>query len=118
MARGTSDRAESSMRPMEDFMSDTSSSKRLILTYLEALSGKPKTGDVVARFVSDAGLAEHIRQVEAAFPAYEIVPAQVIAEGDLVAVRATFRGVHRVAFAGIEPTGTRVSMDFLIVYRI
>jgi predicted ester cyclase len=99
-------------------MSDMSNSKRLVLQYLEALSGKAKPADVVARFVSDTALAEHIRKVEAAFPAYELHAAQVIAEGDLVAMRGTFRGVHRGTFAGIDATGIRASADLMIVYRV
>ena len=99
-------------------MSDTAANKRLVQEYLDALSGHPKPDALVARFVADAGLAEHIRQVEAAFPEYEIVPAQLIAEGDLIAMRGTFRGVHRGPFAGMEPTGRPVNQDLMIVYRV
>jgi predicted ester cyclase len=103
---------------MEAEMSDIATNKRLVQEYLSALSGQPKPDVLVARFVADAGLAEHIRQIEAAFPAYELVPAQLIAEDDLVAVRGTFRGVHRGPFAGIDPTGRKVSADLMIVYRL
>ncbi len=40
-----------------------SESKQLIGRYLQALSGQDKTPDIVNTFVSDAALAEHIRQV-------------------------------------------------------
>jgi predicted ester cyclase len=92
--------------------------KPLIARYLRALSGQPKTPESAAQFVSDPHLLQHIQEVEAAFPRYEIVAEQVIAEDDLVAVRGVFRGVHGGTFAGIEPTGKSVSAGLMIVYRI
>jgi len=93
-------------------------SKQVVGRYLQALSGQPKPPELVARFVSDPGLAEHIQQVEAGFPFYEVIAEQLIAERDLVAVRATFRGVHAAPFAGIEATGRTVVSDFMIIYRV
>src|SRR2546423_9893393 len=93
-------------------------SKQLVGRYLQALSGQAKTAGLVEEFVSDATLAEHIHQAEAAFPDYELVADDLIAERGLVAMRATFRGVHRGAFAGIEPTGRSVSAGLMIFYRI
>jgi hypothetical protein len=103
----------------EDAMSSlTIQSRQFIEDYLHALSGQPKTDELLARFVSDPSLVEHIRQVEAAFPAYELIPQQLIADQDLVAMRGTFRGVHQGAFAGIEPTRKAVSADLMIFYRV
>lgn len=92
--------------------------KQLITDYLSALSGQAKTPELVARFVSDPDLLAHIAGAEAGFPGYELIPEQMIAEGDLVAMRAVFRGVHRGPFAGLEPTGKTVSAGLMIVYRI
>jgi predicted ester cyclase len=99
-------------------MSSTSENKQFVAQYLEALSGKAKTPELVARFVSDPALVEHIHQAEAGFPSYEIVADDLIAERDLVAVRGTFRGVHRGPFAGIDATGREVSAGLMIIYRI
>jgi predicted ester cyclase len=98
--------------------STVSGNKQLITNYLNTLSGHPKTPELAARFVSDPHLIQHIQEVEAAFPACELVPEQIIGEGDLVVVRGVFKGVQRGAFAGIEPTGTSVSAGLIIVYRI
>jgi predicted ester cyclase len=98
--------------------SSTTQSAQFIEDYLHALSGQPKTNELVAQFVSDPILVEHIRNVEAAFPAYELIAHQLIAEENLVAMRATFRGVHRGIFAGIEPTRKTVSADLMIFYRL
>jgi predicted ester cyclase len=96
----------------------SSESKQFVGRYLQALSGQAKTPELVARFVSDAGLVEHICQIEAAFPAYEIIGEELIAERDLVAVRALFQGVQRGPFAGIPATGRAVSVPFMIIYRV
>ena len=42
--------------------------KNLVGRYLQALSGQVKTRDLVDAFVSDARLAAHIHETEAAFP--------------------------------------------------
>jgi len=99
-------------------MNSTTDNKQLVAQYLQALSGKPKTPELVARYVSDDALAEHIHQAETGFPSYEIVVEELIAERDLVAVRGTFRGMHRGAFAGIDATGRQVSAGLMIIYRV
>jgi hypothetical protein len=99
-------------------MNSPSENKQFVAQYLQALSGKAKTPELVRRFVSDPPLVEHIYQAEAGFPSYEIVVDDLIAERDLVAVRGTFRGVHRGPFAGIDATGRQVSAGLMIIYRI
>ena len=47
-----------------------------------------------------------------------MIAHQIISEDNLVSIRATFRGIHRGEFAGIKPTGKRVSSDLMIIYRI
>jgi len=98
--------------------SSSAENKLLIGRYLQALSGQAKPPALVARFVSDPVLIEHIRQAEAAFPFYELIADDLVAEGDLVAVRGTFQGVHGGPFAGIEATGKSVTADLMIFYRI
>jgi predicted ester cyclase len=93
-------------------------SKQLVGRYLQALNGQAKPAEVVERFVSDPALVEHIRLVEEGFPFYEVIAEELIAERDLVAVRATFHGVHDGPFAGIEPTGRAVTSGFMIIYRV
>ena len=92
--------------------------KQFIQDYITALNGQPKTETLIDRYVSDPKLKEHILQAEAAFPCYALELHQVVADGDLVAVRATFRGVHKGEFAGIAPTGKNVSAEVMIFYQI
>src|SRR4051812_31508225 len=92
--------------------------KTFIIDYLRALSGRSKPTATIQKYVADADLATHIVETEAAFPNYEIVADQIIAEQDLVVVRGRFRGLHKGSFAGIEPTGSTVSAGLIIIYRI
>jgi predicted ester cyclase len=106
-------------RPKENTMASvTIDSKQLIKEYVNALTGNPKTEALINQYVRDPALKEHIRQAEAAFPSYELVAHQIVAEGDIVAVRATFYGVQKGEFAGIAPTGKKVSGDLMLFYRV
>jgi len=98
--------------------STAAENKEFVIEYLRSLSGQVKTAELVARFVNDPPLAEHIRQIEEAFPRYELNVDGIIAEGDLVALRGTFRGVQRGAFANIPATGREVAAGLMIFYRI
>ena len=93
-------------------------SKQLIQEYFKTLSGQPKTEKLLDCYISDPVLKEHIRGAEAGFPEYELIPSLIVAESELVAARCTFRGVHKGEFAGIQPTGKRVSAALMIFYRI
>jgi len=92
--------------------------KILITDYLRTLSGRPKTTELVARYVADERLAKHIADVEAAFPCYEIMIEDILAEDAKVVVRGEFRGIHRGPFAGIEPTGKPVAAGLIIIYVV
>ena len=92
--------------------------KTLITDYLRAMSGRSKPAGLVQKYVADPSLAAHIAETEAAFPNYEIAVEDAIAEGDLVSVRAKFRGVHGGLFAGIAATGATVSAGLIIIYRV
>jgi len=86
--------------------------------YLGALNGRPKTPEVIDRFVTDPVLKQHIVGTESAFPSYELVPEQIVVEGDTIAMRATFRGIHKGEMAGFAPTGKQVSAPLMIFYRV
>ena len=100
------------------YAANMNETKSLITDYLRTLSGQPKTPELVRRYVADERLAKHIADVEAAFPSYEIIIEDMLAEGEKVVVRGKFHGIHRGPFAGIEPTGKSVSAGLIIIYRI
>lgn len=94
--------------------------KAFVELYLEAISGKPKPADLLRRFVaaSDADLIEHIEIHEAAFPNYELIAEDIIAEGDKVVVRFFVRGTHLGTYMGLAPTGRKIDAPGIIIYRI
>jgi steroid delta-isomerase-like uncharacterized protein len=53
-----------------------------------------------------------------AFPDLQTTIEDLIAEGDKVAVRQTWRGTHTGNFQGIPPTGKQVTFTSLEVYRV
>lgn len=97
---------------------DTATSKQFIQEYFQVLSGHPKTDQLSSRYVTDPKLLQHIRDTETAFPSYQIVGHQFVAEGDTVAVRATFSGTHTGPFFGMPPTGRHVSAPLMLFYRL
>lgn len=56
-----------------------------------------------------AEFADYVREVTAAFGDYRCEIVTLVAEGDRVAARMTFSGVHRGPLLGMPATGRRVS---------
>ncbi len=54
----------------------------------------------------------------AAFPDAHFTTEDLIAEGDTVAVRRTFRGTHTGSLMGIPPTGRQVSITDIAILRV
>ncbi len=93
-------------------------SKQFIQRYIDALNGGAKPPQVVGEYVDDEALKEHIALFERAFPGYTIEVHDVLADGDRVALRGTFRGTQRGDFQGLAPTGRAVSVPLMLIYRI
>ncbi len=90
----------------------------LIREFLETLRGKDKPPEVVEKYTVDEALKKHIQEYNAAFPRYELAIEDMIAEGDKVAVRLTFRGTHKGELLGIPPTGKSVEVGAVVIYQI
>ena len=63
-------------------------------------------------------VARYLVTWRAAFPDLQITVEDLLAEGDRVAVRLTVRGTHRGAFLGLPPTGRRVAVGGMELYRL
>ncbi|MFO7635668.1 MAG: ester cyclase [Caldilinea sp.] len=94
--------------------------KALIRSYLGAISGNAKPRNLLDRFIDDADaiLKQHIAGAEAAFPHYEMLAEDLIAEDDRVVVRFKIRGTHQGDFMGIPATGRPIDVPGIIIYRI
>jgi predicted ester cyclase len=92
--------------------------KEFIRTYLEALTGKPKTPELVDKYVAEQPLKDHIAMNEAAFPGYELRVEHMIAEDDLVSVIGRASGTHKGPFMGMPPTGKTWDVPLHITYRV
>lgn len=92
--------------------------KKVMQSYFDALSGRPKTMELLDKYVDSPALRQHILETEASFPSYELIVHQMIAEGDSVAINATMKAVHKGMFAGIPPTGKHVTVGAMVFYRL
>ena len=52
------------------------------------------------------------------FPDIHVTIEDMIAEGDKIVARLTFRGTHDGVFLGIPPTGKEVSWSGIWIYRV
>jgi len=60
----------------------------------------------------------NIPMYRTAFPDIHVTVEDQVAEGELVATRATVRGTHKGEFTGIPPTGKQVTVTALSICRI
>jgi predicted ester cyclase len=65
-----------------------------------------------------AGFKEQVREFRAAFPDGHTQIDDLIAADDKVVLRWTDGGTHRGPFMGIAPTGKRVTLTGIDIYRI
>ena len=61
---------------------------------------------------------DQIHALRNAFPDFEATVDEIIAEGDLVAMRLHIRGTHDGPFMGIEPTGNVFEIQNMVFTRI
>ncbi len=70
---------------------------------------QPRLIETFRQFAADA---------HAAFPDMQLTVEDMIAEGDRVAARVIMRATHRGEFQGIAPTGKRVQVRAMDMFRI
>jgi predicted ester cyclase len=64
------------------------------------------------------GVAARTRAVHTAFAEIEVVPVQIVAEGDAVAWRWRLTGTHVGAIGGVAPSGARKSIEGVNFQRL
>jgi steroid delta-isomerase-like uncharacterized protein len=64
------------------------------------------------------GFKQFFAAMKQAFPDTMVIPEDMVAEGDKVAVRFTVRGTHRGEFMGIAPMGKEVVVQGMDINRM
>jgi len=64
------------------------------------------------------GIKEVVRQHRISFPDWNEKVDDMIAEGDRVVIRFTSTGTHKAEFEGIAPTGRKVSIQEVAIFRL
>jgi predicted ester cyclase len=65
-----------------------------------------------------SGVCYYIAGMRAGFPDLHVSIEDLIAEGDKVVVRTTWRGTHQGTYEGSVPTGKRVARTMMQIFRI
>lgn len=71
---------------------------------------------VMARGIQ--GFKEYVTMVRTAFPDFHNTIEELIAEGDKVVARLTYRGTHKGDLFGIAPTSKQVMYAGIAIFRI
>jgi len=111
-------------------MNQAEANKALIRAHYESTANafKPSVIDrqVAVEFVDHSqpdlagpeGVKTQVRMLRAAFPDLTLTIEDLVAEGDLVAVRGTWRGTHQGVFRGVLPIGRRIQLTGMAFWRI
>ena len=65
-----------------------------------------------------AAIRESMEGLLVAFPDFSATVEEIIAEGNLVAMRVTLRGTHEGEFMGVEPTGREFEVGNMVFTRL
>lgn len=97
------------------------SNKDLVHRLVDELWNRGEAGAIEAFFAGELVdiVAQHHRELVAAFSDIAVVIDDIISEGDKVAARLTIAGTHDAGpFAGRPPTGKRVRYASFRFYRV
>ena len=64
------------------------------------------------------GLKQYFMVFRTAFPDTHVTIEDMVAEGDTIAVRHTYRGTHKGDLMGMPPTGKQVTVTGIVIHRI
>jgi steroid delta-isomerase-like uncharacterized protein len=64
------------------------------------------------------GVKQLTATIRSAFPDFKATIDDMVAEGDKVVLRMTWRGTHQGEFMGVPPTGRNVSFGVIDIIRI
>lgn len=68
--------------------------------------------------IGPEGVKAHIKTLRAAFPDLSVTIEDIVAEGEIVAVRGTWRGTHQGEFRGVPAIGRKVEFGGMVFWRV
>ena len=92
--------------------------KEFIINYFNAMREHGPKKEIIEKYILDESLIGHIETFTIAFPGYEVVADEIIAEGNCVVVRGRAKGTHLGNLGGIPPTYKTIDHPFVIRYEI
>ena len=75
-------------------------------------------GSLAVEVAGIEGFKGYVRLVQTAFPDFHNTVEELVAEGDRVVARLTYRGTHRGPLFDLPPTGRAVSYAGMALFRI
>ncbi|KAA3622824.1 MAG: hypothetical protein DWQ02_25530 [Bacteroidetes bacterium] len=99
-------------------MNQAEKNKQFMIDFYKLGSGQEKTEEMLRQYTNNERYIGHVMFMEKAFPEYQLVPDEIIAEGDKVFVRARVVAKHKGEVDGIPPTFKDINVPFAIGYRI
>lgn len=99
-------------------MDRSEKNRRFILEFYKVINGTEKTKQLLALYISDIKLTDHLIFLEMLFPRFSLIPEEITTENDRVIVRAQLKGKHTGTVEGICPTQNNINTTFAAGYRI
>jgi predicted ester cyclase len=99
-------------------MTQAEKNKQFMIDIYNMGSGQKKTEEMLRQYTDNERYIGHVLFMEKAFPNYQIIPDEIIAEGDKVFVRASVIAKHEGEVEGIPPTFKDINVPFAIGYEI
>jgi predicted ester cyclase len=90
--------------------------KRLVEQFFARFNEDPEV--CLHEYVEDKELIEKIEMLLPGFPNHQVWAEDIVAEGEKVAVRARFQGVHKGELMGVPATEKQVDVPFFVIYRV
>lgn len=91
--------------------------RRVVERYVaEVLNGADPPS--AAELIANETLGQRVAGFRVAFPDVQVKTETMLAEGELVAVHMTGRGIHQGIFHGCPPTGREWAATCTAIYRV
>lgn len=92
--------------------------KQFFIRYTNAMSGKPKTRELIEQYVTNDELIQHILFFESVFPRYSGEIEELTVEGNRIVAKLRMKCKHEGWFNNIPPTHKEFEVTAVVGYEI